>query len=790
MNINRFLSKLRTTTLAISSLAIMFAVPAFARLDGAIFTTTPAGDIVNENVRYESKQEVFLDGGPGPNAPRTAAALPAGLYYFQVTDPSGKCLLSSTLDSADTNGGTCYQDVKIKGKNARNTEEFYAEPLACRLFYFDGEGGVTYMNDVVTITQEVKVRGKMVTQSIDIECRHQLGSEYLDVDPTSLPDGETIQLFPFANTPNSGGVYKAWVSTAASVEAACEGTDLYGEETGENCAGFFGFIPRFSKTDNFKAKTAEPEPPNFDIAFRAFHDRNLNCQYDPIIDEVIPNWEFGIRDLAMEMGSMRNTKLSNDSPDEPITFSVFGVEDHQWSLDQFMWWAKKVGFTAMNTPFTHFTTFADLRDFAPTFEDGDLHIGFANALACQTNFDETIKRSAGEDTDEASGNEENDVGFMPSAWAQPTFSDDPVLTIRFGSIGIANLKVCKSFDMNGNGIHDEGEGLIPNWPVNLYIPDSVPVPKPFNPEYPENGEFLVIEQLLLDAGVLPEGENLAEVDTNGYVQRMTGEDGCATFFVLVPNVRGEDPAPYEVSESLSAAWNNTSDHTISFDVKSVMKMENGVPLIIGEVYNRSDSLDGNEVHFNNICEITADFDTKGYWHNKNGLSELTEADRVYVNGLAPYASPSNYFGAGDEPFDGKFTGGEPVEAAFSGDSATWMAGTWQSEVSQFLVDSNGNADLNEHKEQLAQQLLAFIFNTRHRPTSEGLTQTIVIWFGDQWMSIGDIISNAVSAWEGSDINQIDQIKTVLDGLNNNDDVPILPSSYEDCPTPDFTQPES
>lgn len=90
----------------------MFAVPAFARLDGAIFTTTPAGDIVNENVRYESKQEVFLDGGPGPNAPRTAAALPAGLYYFQVTDPSGKCLLSSTLDSADTNGGTCYQDVK------------------------------------------------------------------------------------------------------------------------------------------------------------------------------------------------------------------------------------------------------------------------------------------------------------------------------------------------------------------------------------------------------------------------------------------------------------------------------------------------------------------------------------------------------------------------------------------------------------------------------------------------------------------------------------------------------
>ncbi len=93
---------------------------------------------------------------------------------------------------------------------------------------------------------------------------------------------------------------------------------------------------------------------------------------------------------------MRNTKLSNDSPDEPITFSVFGVEDHQWSLDQFMWWAKS-WFYRNEHPIHHFTTFADLRDFAPTFEDGDSYIGFANALACQTNFDETIKRSAGED---------------------------------------------------------------------------------------------------------------------------------------------------------------------------------------------------------------------------------------------------------------------------------------------------------------------------------------------------------------------------------------------------------
>lgn len=788
MNTNRQFSRIRTATLAVSSLALMFSMSAFARLDGAIFTTTPLGDIVNENVRYQSKEEVFLDGGPGPQAPRTAAALPEGLYYFQVTDPSGKCLLSSTLESADTNGGTCYEDVKIKGKNAKNAEAFYAEPLSCRLFYFDGEDGVTFINDSYTMTQEVKVRGKMETQSTVVECRHQLGSEYLEIDPSAMPDGETIQLFPFANTPNSGGVYKAWVSTAASVEAACESSPDWNEgiETGENCNGFFGFIPRNSKTDNFKALTQE-RPLYFDIALRSFHDKNLNCEYDPLVDEIIPNWEFGIRDLTMDL-NMRNTTLSNDSPEEPITFSVYGIEDRPWSVDQFMLWAHKIGVTPMNTPVTHFTTFADLRDFAPTFMDGELKIGFANALACNDNISGNVRRSAGEDTDEASGEEESDTGFIPSAWAQADLDPEPKLTIRFGSIGIASIKVCKSFDANANGMHDEGEALIPNWPVYLHIPDSVPVPKPFNENEPANGEFLRIQELLLEAGVLPAGKTLATVDAQGIVERFTeaeGEDkGCATFYVLVPNVRGEDPAPYSISEdvaSLTPTWMNTSAYNITFDVESVLSMVDGAPMIDGVVRNRSDGEEGNQVYFNNVCKITVDFDTKGYWHNKNGLAELTEADRDYVNGLDPYDSPTVYFGAGDEPFDGEYMDGTAVAAAFSDGSVIWGAGTWQSEVSHFLTDNNGNADLNEHKEQLAQQLLAFIFNTRHRPVDSGLSPATKLWFGGEWVSVEDIIDSAISAWQGSDIYTIDHIKTLLDGMNNNDAVEIPVSSPEECP---------
>ncbi|WP_329345874.1 hypothetical protein, partial [Vibrio natriegens] len=78
------------------------------------------------------------------------------------------------------------------------------------------------------------------------------------------------------------------------------------------------------------------------------------------------------------------------------------------------------------------------------------------------------------------------------------------------------------------------------------------------------------------------GKTLATVDAQGIVERFTeaeGEDkGCATFYVLVPNVRGEDPAPYSISEdvaSLTPTWMNTSAYNITFDVESVLSMVDG-----------------------------------------------------------------------------------------------------------------------------------------------------------------------------------------------------------------------
>src|SRR5512136_1499488 len=61
---------------------------------GAIFTTLSDGSEVNLN-QFPSKEDVYLDGGPGPGAPQHAAGLDNGIYVFQVTDPSGKVLLST-----------------------------------------------------------------------------------------------------------------------------------------------------------------------------------------------------------------------------------------------------------------------------------------------------------------------------------------------------------------------------------------------------------------------------------------------------------------------------------------------------------------------------------------------------------------------------------------------------------------------------------------------------------------------------------------------------------------------
>lgn len=181
--IRKLISVLAALVVALTlSTAPSPAAPPY-QLSGAIFTTDVTGVPVNLN-HYAAKEDVYLNGGPGINAPDDAAGLPAGVYAFQVTDPSGKTLLSS-------------------------------DPVECRRVTVDDEGVFT----------SVAPSGA---------CAHRTGADGED-------GGITVQLFPYADTPNNGGVYKVWLTPYDALDCTAPGN--------KHC-----FVPRFSKTDNFKVR--------------------------------------------------------------------------------------------------------------------------------------------------------------------------------------------------------------------------------------------------------------------------------------------------------------------------------------------------------------------------------------------------------------------------------------------------------------------------------------------------------------------------------------------------------
>ena len=235
-----------------------------APLSGAIFTTTPNGSIVNENVRYDSKKEVYLDGGPGPNAPQTAAGLPDGDYVFQVTDPPGKVLLSEDASKCRVFRVSSGVIVALRDKTNGSFADHTSNDPCHVNDSPDGAAGATGKHDTNT-----------------------------DVDHG--PPAIVVQLMPFFDTPNPGGVYKAWaipisryLENGGNLEANPVPQCARNGRPASNCNGGAvkigyqrdpGFGPPRDqvKTDNFKVK--EFFPP--EIKVRKFHDTNGDGVWDP-----------------------------------------------------------------------------------------------------------------------------------------------------------------------------------------------------------------------------------------------------------------------------------------------------------------------------------------------------------------------------------------------------------------------------------------------------------------------------------------------------------------------------
>lgn len=584
-------------------------------LSGAIFTTVADGTRINAN-SYERKEDVYLDGGPGPNAPAGAAGLPAGDYYFQVTDPSGKTLLSS-------------------------------DPVSCRRVHVADTGVI---DRVYTGTTYVRSRGRWVAAS----CAHETGT---DADHAEL-GAITVQLFPYADTPNKGGVYKAWLTPVAeyrrdATAAPAEGGDKPGQAA-FGAGSFFGFAPSASKTDNFKVKRRGPPQEPMLLTVRKFHDANVNAAMDTGEAE-ISRWRMGVVDplggsndyyTRAEILASEGTWLVIEDRPEGTTETVAFLDGERQSS-------------------------------APT-ADPIVSVIF----------------------DGASGEHHE---------------------VLYGDCGTGSVVACKVYDRNANGAADEGEPGVAGWSMSLEGTDAT-------------------------------GETVSLV-------ALTGADGCADFGPLLPGT-------YVLREAApSGPWQSTGETSAQVNVTSTL---DGATL----------SGTRHRVAFTNLCTATAAFGTKGYWHNKNGLGEMQDADIAYVNGLPPYASPSSYFGEGDEPFDGRFTSGAPVEAQLGdSDETIAPAGSARAEVSRFLVDPNAGAD---PREQLAQQLLAFLFNVRQRLDDPG---AVLVMPDGSYRPAGEIVADAIAAWAGGTAEQQHEMQALLDAYNNSDAVRFVRHAPCDVPAP-------
>ena len=89
----RRLSWLVVVSLTAAALFAPAGAPSALALTGAIYTSTEDGSIVNENVNYQAKQDVYLTGGPCDGGSHLAD----GNYYFEVKSPNGVLLSSDSI---------------------------------------------------------------------------------------------------------------------------------------------------------------------------------------------------------------------------------------------------------------------------------------------------------------------------------------------------------------------------------------------------------------------------------------------------------------------------------------------------------------------------------------------------------------------------------------------------------------------------------------------------------------------------------------------------------------------
>jgi hypothetical protein len=608
---------------------------------GAVYTSTENREIVNAN-QYDTKPEVYFNGGPSdPDHPKDAALLeppePYGgetwFWVYQVTNPSGSDLLSED---------PWYCRV-VAVRNGR----FYRVPSTSEVAAYFGLAAGTWGKFTYT---------NKWAFTAGADCSHDYGGPF---NAGSPEENVSVQLYPYSDTPNNGGVYKAWATPGVDFQCKASVPDpaTYVNKTignagypnGEGCATNHGFVHSQSKTDNYKVKEDVQKIPA-EITVQKFHDANFNGTKDAG-EAFVEGWQVDVTDP----------------------------------------------FGSLSTEFTTFTYVAGVAGLYTFVEETPA--GTLQTVAYLDGVQQSLIPSASP-TVQVTVQDPKPVGQTPETHL-----------IVYGNVGLGSLTACKIYDADADGQTDVGEPGIPGWKFEL-------------------------------SGTLANGNPYA---TNS---KFTGSNGCVTWDGLFPG-------DYTVTEVLPAAPPQyyATGGVVSQNVTIASTLDGST--IAGSTVTKT---------FFNYCTGTADFGTKGFWHNKNGLDLITGDMIAYVNGLDPYDNPTPYFTSGDEPFDGYFSGGACVAAAFNNDNLSdgVAAGacTPRAEISHFLTESVGDGG---QCEQLAQQLLAFIFNVEAY-TGGGAIETSPGVF----TPTADIIAAAIAVWQSGDAGACSTKQGYLAGFNESD----------------------
>jgi len=366
-------------------------------LRGAIWNTIRDGSIVDGTTVFDFKTDVYIKGGPQPNAPAFAAGLNDGIYVFQVTDPSGKELLSQS-------------------------------PAKCRMFQVAG-GQIVHQVRPDEIPHEL-AGALSNTYDSNLSNGQSTWIDCHDPDPLNgqhstgphPQGGITIQLMPFLDTPNPGGVYKTWVTPAEVYIARGGGLDNVPGSNGVQSQvrvrgttiGFVpdkGFGPPRSniKTDNFKVEGVPPR-----IIVEKWDDVHQTGDIDLATDEKIVGWPV----LVFEPVNGYDILHENFTP---FAFNaVPGTTVKVCELDRDGWgfsFAQINGNSATTTSITH---------------DDDSYI-------CV----------------------EVEVG-----------QSDTEILVAFGNFEFGTKSGLKFHDLNATGVQDEGDLGLQNWAIHLFKHDG------------------------------------------------------------------------------------------------------------------------------------------------------------------------------------------------------------------------------------------------------------------------------------------------------------------------------